>query len=170
MVKLRVLLLLAAIAWAGTIVPDDAHAIKASRSNAGETSTYSFKFRTATRITDGPSVAIIFPEQYASGLGISTCSGYHVNNTQNPSVSCTVTANTVNFPVTGNLDAGIHEFKVMGVKNPTTSGGTASFKVRALSNNFVVDDNDTYINFGITPVPATISTMTLTSDGDLYAA
>jgi hypothetical protein len=75
---------------------------------------------------------------------------------------------TVTFTLTG-MDAGLQQFQLMGVTNPTATGGSGNFKVRNYSNGFEMDVNDIYPTIGITDVPAVFSTHTFAFDGNSFS-
>ena len=108
-------------------------------------------------------MSIQFPPEFATGLGINTCTSYRRTEEIKTSISCTVTDRTVSFTFS-EIPAGVMWLELQDVTNPVTSGGTGNFKVSTLSNGFVMDENPYYPPIGITSAPADFVGATFTCD------
>ena len=100
--------------------------------NAGETVDYTFSFTASNTLPAGEKVKIYFPEQYASGLGITTCA-CNLG-------TCTITVRTVEITLTNDMSHGSSTtLTLTGVANPTTQCGTGPFKMESYKGTYLVD-------------------------------
>lgn len=122
--------------WPGATVP-----IENSIANKDQFSTYTFTLYLETTLYDGALIEVEFPDQYDSGLGISSPSCTY---------ECSVSDNTVTFNVDETLEAGvIFDIYVEGVQNPSSKGGTGNFMIWSKQGQNIVDENKIFYAIGV---------------------
>ena len=116
----------------GTFTPSEENGISLTSNNKGETADYTFTFTASNTLPAGNTVKIYFPEQYASGLGITTC----VSNLG----TCVVAVRDVTITLTNTMSHGsLTTLTLTGVTNPANQGGTGPFKLESWKGTYLVD-------------------------------
>ena len=137
----------------GTFAPSEENGISLTSNNMGETADYTFTFISSNTMAAGDKLKIYFPEQYASGLGVTTC-------TANLG-TCTITVREVEITLTNTLSHGsLQVLTLTGVANPTTQGGTGPFMIESWKGTYLIDQN---VNYGVIGIAAAAGTLTSTS-------
>jgi hypothetical protein len=106
----------------------------------------------------GGVIEITFPTQYPEGLGITAL------NPLKCSTNCTISGRAVTLTYSTDLVPGAPGFdiKIDNVLNPTESGGTGNFWVKAIKGGQVIDEN---LIFGVIGVAGDIGVIKTASVG-----
>jgi hypothetical protein len=116
----------------GTIIPTEENPILAKSTNLDQVVSYTFKFLTTHSVPVGGQVKITFPEQYISGLGLSSpvCT----------MGTCSVFGRTVTIVLTTAISNNNQVSIVIdAVKNPASQGGTGPFILQTYRSTYLVD-------------------------------
>lgn len=162
-----VVLLLSSFA-SGIITPDSQNPVELSRSNAGGHSDYTFNFSTRVRILDNATVTVVFPNEFASGLGLSSGSCFKKSQSVFTSIPCSFSGKTVIWNI-GSIDAGILSVGIYKVLNPVVGGGTGYFKVYTKQGQFQQDYSETFPGVGISVAASAFTSVTRTLEGATLA-
>lgn len=137
----------------GKITSDIDLPITNTLSNKAEYADYTFRFVLETRLFQGGYIEVVFPDQFASGIGIpytATCTP----------ATCTKSERTVQFYESSDLYPGlVYSFIIKNVLNPSVIGGTGMFSIYSKKNSVVIDQN---LMFGHIGISDTINTFTST--------
>ena len=138
----------------GLLKPVDELAITSSPTNRGVFADYSFSFIPSNTIPVGGLVQVTFPQQYASGLGL----------TATPScvpTTCAASGYIVSFTLTTACVYGsVCVLQVNSLLNPSTAGGTGPFQLVSSVNSYILDMN---LHFGVIGIEQSAGTLTSTS-------
>lgn len=138
----------------GLLKPVDELAITSSLTNRGVFADYSFAFIPSNTIPVGGLVQVTFPQQYASGLGL----------TATPScvpTTCTASGYIVSFTLTTACVYGsVCVLQVNSLLNPSTAGGTGPFQLVSSINSYILDMN---LHFGVIGIEQSAGSLTSTS-------
>lgn len=138
----------------GLLKPVDELAITSSPTNLGAFADYTFSFVPSTTIPVGGLVQVTFPQQYSSGLGLTSAPGC-------VPASCTASGYLVSFTLTTACVYGsVCVLQVNSVLNPTAVGGTGPFQLVSTFNSYTLDMN---LHFGSIGIEQSASSLTSTS-------
>ena len=85
-------------------------------------------------------VAISFPEEFESGLGMSgVCTAYHRSDKSGTLLSCSVINRTIHFKFS-EINSGFMELELKDVVNPLMCGETGVFRVTTFSEVLISAD------------------------------
>ena len=152
----------------GKVTPEAHNPVLLTRANVNEYSDYTFQFSLATGILTGSTIDIEFPQQYVSGLGITTCSAFAIEEIAKIDFICSVSDRkvTINMSV---IEAGVLKIGIRDVLNPSTDGGTGTFRIWTYYNNTLRDKNEIFPSVGISPAAPTFTDVSLRFSGEAWA-
>lgn len=126
----------------GTLQPPDELAVSNSATNKKEVVDFTFRFVPQTTVPAGGFLDILFPSQFARGLGLGS--------TPVCSQPCSVFNWTVTVTFSTEVTAGVlFTLVVYSVTNPAAEGGTAFFHLQTRTGNNVLDMNKAFGAIGI---------------------
>lgn len=139
----------------GIINPEGELAVSNSITNAGFAADFTFTFSTAHDIPAGGVLAITFPSQFNSNLGIA---GDPICSTG----SCTLSGYTVSLVFSQSISAGkVTSVVIYGLQNPNNSGGVGNFQLVSKYSDYVIDMNLVFATLGISVKPSLMTLVTI---------
>ena len=126
----------------GTLQPPDELAVSNSATNKKEIVDFTFRFVPQTTVPAGGFLDILFPSQFARGLGLG------------PTPLCSQPCSVFNWTVTATFSteatSGVQfTLVVYSVSNPAAEGGTAFFQLQSRTGNNVLDMNKAFAAIGV---------------------
>ena len=103
-----------------------------------------------------------------SGLGITTCSAFAIEEIAKTDFSCSVSDRKVTVTMT-EIEAGVLKIGVRDVLNPSTDGGTGTFKIWTYYNNVLRDKNEIFPSVGISATAPLFTSVSLKYSGEAWA-
>lgn len=135
--------------------------------NANVNADYKFTFIVENFLPSGGRLEVVFPYQYAVGLGISNV------DSKTCSLPCTVVKRTVTFTFDFDIYNGTEtSVQINGILNPFKKGGTGSFILRTKLGENIFDENLIFSILGIadTYTEMTQAVISVSPTGSSYVA
>ena len=150
---------------AGQLSPMTAHPIALSSNNSKQPCDYTFTFNIQTPVSADGLLVVVFPSNYDSGLGITSCLA---DNAAGQSYSCSISGTTATIAV-GQMSSApstnSHTVVLRKVINPYTVGVTGMFQLYTASGINQIDYNDFFGQVGIVTLLPSFGTATATCIG-----